>query len=270
MMENIQNMFIVWGTKLAGALVVLLVGLKLIGYLENLILATMQKRQVDPTLHSFITSLVGITLKILLFISVASILGVAMTSFVALLGAMGLAVGMSLQGSLSNFAGGILILVLKPFKVGDFITGAGHAGTVKQITIFYTYLTTVDNVTIIIPNAALSNSSVINYSVNDLRRVDLAFRVNYGSDIKHVKAVIRSVVDGHSLIIQDPEPFVRLGAQSDNSLEFAVRVWVKNGDYWTVYHDISEQIKEKFDEEGIDIPYPHLINIAKKQTPADE
>jgi small conductance mechanosensitive channel len=178
---------------------------------------------------------------------------------------MGLAVGLALQGSLSNFAGGVLILILKPFVVDNFIDGGGHAGVVKKITIFYTYLTTPDNKEIVIPNGVLSNGSIINYSANNMRRVDLVFGVGYESSTSQVKEIINGVMANHDLIVDNPEPFVRMSAHADSAIEFTVRAWCEASNYWAVHFDLVEQVKAAFDEAGINIPYPHLdVNINKE------
>lgn len=246
------------GLSLIYALVVLFIGLRVIKYVVKMIDNGLQKSAMDKTVRIFLESLVSMALKVLLLITVASMLGVKMTTFITLFGAMGLAVGLALQGSLSNFAGGVLILVLKPFVVDDFIEGGGHLGTVTKITIFYTYLTTPDNKQIVIPNGILSNGSITNYSANSMRRVDLVFGVGYESSTDKVKEIILNVINGHELIIKNPEPFVRMSAHGDSAIEFTVRVWCQSGDYWAVHFDMMEQVKTAFDDEGINIPYPHV------------
>lgn len=251
-----------FGMKLLFALLVLLIGLKIIKYISRPVKDGLEKRDVDPSLRPFLLSLLDGVLKVLLFITIASMLGVKMTSFVAIVGAASLAVGMALQGSLSNFAGGVLILLLKPFRVGDYIEGAGYSGTVEEIQIFYTHLKTPDNRLIVIPNGDLSNNSIVNYSSKSERRVDLTFGVGYDNDIDKVKNAIREVIDSHELIMKIPEPFIRVGSHGDSSVNFVVRVWTKAEDYWTVHFDLLEMVKNKFDKEKIDIPYPHMdVNI---------
>lgn len=246
------------GLSLIYALVVLFIGLRVIKYVVKMIDNGLQKSAMDKTVRIFLESLVSMALKVLLLITVASMLGVKMTTFITLFGAMGLAVGLALQGSLSNFAGGVLILVLKPFAVDDFIEGGGHLGTVTKITIFYTYLTTPDNKQIVIPNGILSNGSITNYSANSMRRVDLVFGVGYESSTDRVKEIILNVINGHELIIKNPEPFVRMSAHGDSAIEFTVRVWCQSSDYWAVHFDMMEAVKAAFDNEGINIPYPHV------------
>jgi len=261
-MEKLLTLAYDMGLTILYALVVLYVGLRVIKYVSKIIDKAFEKTQMDKTVRLFLESLIRMLLKVVLFITVAGMLGVQMTTFITVLGAMGLAVGLALQGSLSNFAGGVLILILKPFVVDDFIDGGGHAGVVSKITIFYTYLTEPDNKEIVIPNGILSNGSIINYSANNKRRVDLVFGVGYESSTREVKAIIHSVIESHELIDHNPEPFVRMSAHGDSAVEFTVRVWCKTSDYWAVHFDLMEQVKAAFDEANINIPYPHLdVNI---------
>jgi small conductance mechanosensitive channel len=182
--------------------------------------------------------------------------GIATTSFVAILGAAGLAVGLALQGSLANFAGGVLILLFKPFKVGDFINAQGHAGTVNAIRVFFTTLKTPDNKTIIIPNGALSNSSITNFSTEPQRRVDMTFGIGYADDIQKAKGILKRLVDSDSRILREPEPAIVLTELADSSVNFAVRAWCNATDYWGIYFDMHEKVKESFDKEGVSIPFP--------------
>lgn len=247
-----------YGPKIVYALAVLVIGFWFVNILKRTITKRFMKRKSDLSLNHFLTSLVSITLKVLILITVASMLGIATTSFIAILGAAGLALGLALQGSLANFAGGVLILMFKPFKVGDYIAAQGFDGTVRKIEIFNTTLTTVDNKTIIIPNGKLSNEVVTNYSTEKLRRVDLKFGIGYGDDIKKTKKTLDSIIAKHKLILKDPEPFVRLGELADSSVNFIVRVWVKTEDYWTVNFDLKESVKIEFDKAKISIPYPQM------------
>ncbi|MDD3298666.1 MAG: mechanosensitive ion channel, partial [Firmicutes bacterium] len=197
-------------------------------------------------------------LKALLVVAIISILGIETTSFVALFGAAGLAVGLAFQGSLSNFAGGVLILVTKPFKVGDYIEANGHSGTVEAIQILYTDLVTVDNKVIRIPNGSLSNASITNYSEKDTRRVDFQFGAGYEADPAKVVRVLTDIVANHPQALKEPEPFVRMSEHGDSAVIYTVRVWVKAADYWTVHFDVIEKVKQRFDEEGLSIPYPQM------------
>jgi len=260
MLENLIN----YAPKFVIAVVVLILGLFIIKGLVKILNKSMEKSKVDDTLRGFIKSLSSSALQILLYITVASMLGIQMTSFVAIIGAAGLAVGLALQGSLSNFAGGVLILIFRPFKVGDFIEAQGFAGVVGEISILHTVLNTGDNKRIIIPNGSLSNNSIVNYSTNNKRRVDLKFGTGYSSDIKKVKEIIEKVAKANNKILKDEDIFVRLSEHGASSLNFTVRVWVNNADYWEVYFYMMEEVKTEFDKAGISIPYPqmdvHVIN----------
>ncbi len=263
-MEIFSGMVLAIGLKLLYGIAVLFIGLKLIQYVNKLVNTAFKKSNLDKSVRTFLESLVSIGLKVLLVIIVAGIVGIKTTTFAALFGAAGVAIGLALQGSLSNLAGGVLILILKPFVVDDFIETSGYMGTVNAISIFYTYLTTVDNKQVVIPNGQLSNGSLINYSSNKLRRVDLVFGVGYESSTEQVKSILRSIMDNHELILNEPEPFVRMSAQADSAIEFTVRAWCKSSDYWNVYFDLMEQSKEEFDKANINIPYPHMdVNVIK-------
>ena len=194
----------------------------------------------------------------MLFISVLGMVGIQMTSFIAILGAAGLAVGMALSGTLQNFAGGVMILLFKPFKVGDFIDAQGHMGSVKEIQIFNTILTTPDNKTIIIPNGGLSTSSMTNFSTEPLRRVDWTFGIGYGDSIDQARKVLKELADADSRILKDPEVFIGVSALADSSVNFAVRAWVKAEDYWGVFFDMNENVYNTFNKEGINIPFPQM------------
>lgn len=264
-MQYIQGQVLLYGQKLLVAIIVLIIGLQIIKAISSVTKKALTKHEVEESLSSFIISITKTILKILLFISIFSMLGIKMTAFIAIIGAAGLAVGLALQGSLANFAGGVLIIILKPFLVGDFIEGAGHTGTVSDIQVFHTILTTLDNRTIIIPNANLSNSSVINFSKNDTRRVDFTFGVGYQDDIQKVKDVLTKISEDHTLVLKDPEPVIKLSELADSSVNFVVRVWCKSDDYWTVHFDILETVKLEFDKENINIPYPQMdVNLIKQ------
>lgn len=244
--------------NIALAIIVLIVGLIVIKAITNIIGKRIERSKTDDTLKPFLVSLIGTILKVLLILSIIKILGVDITSFVAIIAAAGFAIGLAFQGSLANFAGGVLLLTLRPFRVGDYVEGAGYSGTVKGIQILYTELITPDNKVIYIPNGILSNAGIVNYSVNDTRRVDFQFRTGYESDTNHVLETLNDVVQKHSLILQDPDPFVRLSEQGESAVVYTVRVWVNAEDYWTVHFDILEEVKKRFDEEKILIPYPQM------------
>jgi small conductance mechanosensitive channel len=224
----------------------------------------MNKGNYDESLKKFLINLVNWTLKILLIIVVLSTVGVETTSFAAIIAAAGLAIGLALQGSLGNFAGGVLIMIFKPFKIGDLIEAQGEIGVVKEIEIFTTKLIGLSNREIIIPNGALSNGNIINFTTQGTRRVDLVIGVGYDSDIKQTKQVFDSVLSAHPLVLKDPAPTIALSELADSSLNFVVRPWCNTADYWTVYFEVTEHIKEALDAAGIDIPYPHQVEIHKE------
>lgn len=263
--QTLWTLCLTYAPKLVLALLTLIIGLWVINKVVSVTLSKMEN-SVDPTLHKFIGSLVSVGLKGLLLISVASMVGIATTSFIAVLGAAGLAVGLALQGSLSNFAGGVLILIFKPFKVGDFIEGGGHMGTVKEIQIFNTILSTTDNRRVIIPNGVLSNNSLVNFNIEPTRRVDFVFGIGYDDDIKKTKEVLTRIAENDSRVLKDPAPTIVLSELADSSVNFTVRLWVNTADYWDVYFDTHESVKMAFDAEGISIPFPqqdvHMHQVA--------
>ncbi len=254
-----------YGPKLVGALIVWIIG----GFIIKMLLAgfsrVLQTSNNDPSLTSFLKSLAGILLKTLLIISVLSMLGIEMTSFIAILGAAGLAVGMALSGTLQNFAGGVMILIFKPFKVGDVIDAQGFIGSVKEIQIFNTLLKTPDNKTIIIPNGGLSTSSMTNFSTEATRRVDWSIGIGYGDDVDKARNVIKKLCDQDTRILKDPEVFIAVAELADSSVNFAVRAWVNAEDYWAVYFDMNENVYKTFTQEGLNIPYPQMDVHVKKE-----
>ncbi len=243
--------------KILLALGVLVVGFWLIGRFKKITQNLLERANIDITIRPFLSKVLSIALRIALLLSVANMVGVETTSFLALLGTLGLAVGLALQGSLSNFAGGVLILLLRPFKVGDFIEiQQGQLGTVTAIQLFHTYIQMPDNRIIIIPNGNLSNGSIINYSRGGTRRVDLRYGVSYQDDLKKVKEVLRNIVSQHPKVLPEPIPTIALMEFGESSINFVVRPWCKTEDYWTVYFEINEGVKEAFDAQGITIPFP--------------
>ncbi|WP_276975022.1 mechanosensitive ion channel domain-containing protein [Flavobacterium filum] len=245
-----------YSPRLISALLIFLIGWYAIKIIKRVVTKIMIKREMEPTLSKFLADILIWTLKILLFVTVISRLGVENSSFVAIIGAAGLAVGLSLQGSLSNFAGGVLIIMFKPFKVGDFIEAQGVSGTVKQIQIFVTQLSTVDNQTIFVPNGSLSNNNIINYTYATTRRADLTIGISYSSNIKKAKELALEVMNNHPMVLKDPEPMVLVRELADSSINLAVRPWAKTEDFFVMRSDILEQIKLKFDENNIVIPFP--------------
>ncbi len=253
------------GWTLIKALLVFIVGRFLISMINKLVQRVLLKRKIDPSIKTFVGSLIHIILMILLIISVVGALGVQTASFAALLASAGVAIGMALSGNLSNFAGGLIILIFKPYKVGDFIEAQGLSGTVREIQIFHTVLTTTDNKVIYIPNGSLSSSAVVNYSYQEVRRVDWTFGVEYGTDYEKVKGVLEDILAKDERILQEPAaPFVAMSQLADSSVNYVVRVWVKSPDYWNVYYGITRTVYERFNAEGIGFPFPQLtIHQAK-------
>ncbi|BDU39186.1 putative Small-conductance mechanosensitive channel [Vibrio nigripulchritudo MADA3029] len=278
MMENISleqiyekglELVLTFGPKLVLAFLVLVIGWWLIGKVTKGIDVALERVRLEQGLRSFLCSLASVILKILLIISVASMIGVETTSFIAMLGAAGLAVGMALQGSLSNFAGGVLILFFKPFKIGDVIEAQGHMGKVVDIQIFVTVLVTYDNQKIIIPNGMLSNGTVKNLFCEENRRVDIEFGISYGDDVRKAREVLMKVLDDYDLVLSDPEPLVHVSQHGDSHVGMLVWAWVKSDDYWPVYFSLYERVKIAFDEQGITIPFPqrdvHIHQFPGKQ-----
>ncbi|GAB5539977.1 MAG: mechanosensitive ion channel [Salibacteraceae bacterium] len=256
--ELIKSYVVEYGMMLIGAIVALLIGLWIIKAIVNSLGSVMSKKNVDPSLIPFLKSLLGALMKIALFVSIASMVGIEMTSFIAILGAAGLAVGLALQGTLANFAGGVMILLFKPFKVGDFVEAAGFSGTVKEIQIFNTIMNTPDNKIIIIPNGNLANSAMTNYSTMSTRRVDFSFGIDYGDDFEKAKSILERLIAADERILKDPAHLVRVGELADSSVNITVRVWVNSADYWAVHFDMIENVKKTFDQEGISFPFPQM------------
>ena len=247
------------GGRILAALIIFIIGKILVNWANKLFAKTLEKRKVEPSIQSFLKSIVNITLLVLLFLAVIGKLGIELTSFAALLASAGVAVGMALSGNLSNFAGGVIILVFRPYKVGDYIEAStGAAGTVTDIQIFHTVLTTPDNKVVFAPNGAMSGAVVTNYSRKDTRRVDFLFGVEYGTDFNQAKSIIMEVINKDSRILKDPAPFVELGALADSSVNITVRVWVNAADYWAVNFDMNKNVYATFNEKGISFPFPQL------------
>ena len=259
LIDNLVNWLLSSGIRLIIGLIILSVGFKITKKVVNKLDKVLEKREVDVTFRRFLKSLSSGALKTILVLLVVTLLwDIKLTGLVALFTSAGVAIGLALQGSLSNFAGGFIILLLRPFKVGDYILAAGYEGTVEQIGVFYTTLLTIDNKVALIPNGTLSNNSLINYSIKDNRRVDLIFNVSYENDIRHVRKVLSDIVNNYELIQKDPEPFIGVVEHAQNSVNFGVRVWCEKEDYWTVYYYLLEEVKIRFDEENISIPYPQM------------
>lgn len=253
------------GLKILVALIIYWVGRSLINLLYKIVKKALKKRNVDPSVNSFLLSLVRVVMMFVLIITIIGVLGINTSSFVALFASAGVAVGMALSGTLQNFAGGVMILLFKPFKVGDWIDAAGVSGGVKEIQIFNTLLTTGDNKIIIVPNAKLSNDMVVNYSKGGTRRVDWTFTISYGDDYDKAKAVLTQFMSEDKRIKQDPAPFVALNNLADSAVEIVVRAWVDGGDYWDVYFGMNERVYKGFGKYGLSFPFPQMdVHITKE------
>lgn len=244
--------------KIVSAVVILIVGLALAKFLVKLFAKSKLFTKLDPGVATFLKSFLNIASKILVFVTVAAILGIPMTSFITILGSMAVAIGLALQGSLSNIAGGLLILLTKPFVIGDFISVSGFDGSVTDIGLFYTKLSTTDNRKVVLPNSVVSSNALINVTEQKTRRVDMDITVDYGSDVEKVKSILLNLANNHSLVLKDPAPMARLSAHGDSALVFVYRVWCNKENYWDVRFDLLESVKAEFDKEGISIPFPQL------------
>ncbi len=256
--DQAGELIVSYAPKVLLAIVVLIVGLWIIKAIVNALVKLMQKRNVDSSLVPFLKGMTGIILKVMLLISVISLLGVETTAFVAVLGAAGLAVGLALSGTLQNFAGGVVILVIKPFRAGDFIDAQSYMGTVHEIQIFNTILKTTDNRTVYIPNGGLATGAIVNFSTEPTRRVDMSFGIGYSDDIDKAKEILMRLLTEDERVLKDPEPSVSVAQLADSSVNFNVRPWVNAGDYWGVYLDMQEKVKKTFDAEGVSIPFPQM------------
>ncbi|APD90296.1 mechanosensitive ion channel protein MscS [Alteromonas mediterranea] len=262
--EKAISLVMTYTPKLLLAILTLVVGLWLVNRFVNLLDHRLGKK--DPTLNKFLCGLISAVLKVMLLISVASMIGIETTSFIAVVGAAGLAIGLALQGSLANFAGGVLILIFKPFRVGDTIEAEGNLGSVAEIQILYTVLNTFDNRRVVIPNGNLSNATLTNVSVYDKRRCDMTFGIGYDDDIDKAKKILQRLFEEDERSLTEPAPRICVGGLGDNSVDLMFRPWVGTDDLWPYYWDMQEKVKKAFDEEGISIPYPqrdvHLYNAS--------
>ena len=257
--DELINSFIDAGIHIIIAIIILIVGFKLATFLSRALAKVLEKRESDPGLITFLKSLILMLVRILTVITVFTQLGVEMTSFIAILGAAGFAIGMAFSGTLSNLAGGIMILIFKPFRVGDFVEAQGVTGTVREIQIFHTIMTTPDNKTIIVPNGPLSNGNLTNFTRQPTRRVNFTFGFAYGEDLQLAKNTVMDILKSHPKVLEDPAPFVALGELGDSSVDLTVRCWVNKEDYWDVFFYVNEQVYEKFNEiEGLSIPFPQM------------
>lgn len=257
-LDKLLNWGIDAGKSIIGAILIYVIGRFVIKQINRLVCKILTKRKLEISVQTFCRSLVNLLLNLVLVFAIISKLGIETTSLAALLASAGVAIGMALSGNLSNFAGGLIILVFKPFKVGDYIDGNNVSGTVKEIQIFHTILSTVDNRIIYVPNGSLSSNAIVNYSKQDMRRAEWTFGVEYGEDFEKVKAVLERIIAADTRILKDPAPFIGLGALSASSVDIKVRAWAKTDDYWGVYFDMNRVVYETFNKEGIGFPFPQL------------
>jgi small conductance mechanosensitive channel len=256
MSDYVMNLINTYGFKILAAIVILIVGRIAVGIVTGVVQRLMVRHQADVTLTRFVASLTKITLMTFVVIAAIRALGVETTSFVAVIGAAGLAIGLALQGTLANFAAGVMLIIFKPFKAGDYIEGGGASGTVDAVQIFNTVLKTPDNKMVIIPNSKVTGDNITNYSAMAQRRIDLVFGIGYDDDIRKAKATLERILGEDDRVLKDPAPTVAVLELGDSSINFVVRPWVKTSDYWAVYFDITEKVKLTFDAEGISIPFP--------------
>ena len=260
--EQLLTKLLDWGIEvgkdLLGAIIIYIVGRFIIKQIGRLLSRILEKRKLEISVQTFLKSLVSILLNLILAFAIVSRLGVETTSFAALLASAGVAIGMALSGNLSNFAGGLIILVFKPFKVGDYIESPNANGTVREIQIFHTILVTVDNKVIYVPNGSLSSNAITNYSKQETRRAEWVYGVEYGEDFEKVREVLQRIIDADDRILKDPAPMIALGALSASSVDIKVRVWTKSADYWNVYFDMNKIVYDTFNKEGIGFPFPQL------------
>jgi len=265
--EALTALAVTYGMQLVTAVATLVIGLYIVKVIIGVVGKMFDKSGVDRSLRSFLISMITMLLKVMVYITALGMLGVEMTSFVAILAAAGLAVGMALSGTLQNFAGGVMILLFKPYKVGDVIEAQGYTGSVKEIQIFITILTTPDNKTVLIPNGALANGSMINYSTQSTRRVDWVFGIAYGDDVDKAYEVLNKLIAADERILKDPEHFMALSALADSSVNIVVRAWVNAPDYWGVYFKMNEDVYKSFDKAGLSIPFPQMdVHVQKTES----
>lgn len=256
--ERLTDWSIEIGKSILGAILIYIIGRFIIKQINRLVSKILEKREFEISVQTFLKSLLSLLLNLILAFAIIAKLGVETTSFAAILASAGVAIGMALSGNLSNFAGGLIILVFKPFKVGDYIDGQNASGTVKEIQIFHTILSTVDNKIIYVPNGSLSSNAIVNYSKQETRRAEWVFGVEYGEDFERVKAVLERIIAADERILQTPAPFIGLGSLSASSVDVKVRVWTKSSDYWDVVFDMNRVVYETFNKEGIGFPFPQL------------
>lgn len=265
LVDSLEELAVKYGGRLIAAILILVIGFKLVNVLMKKLSVSKASNRLDPSARSVVYDVTAVVLKCVTAVTALAVMGIPMSSIVAVIGSCGLAIGLALQGSLANIAGGFILLVFKPFRVGDYIALDGVEGTVREIGIFQIKVETIDNKVVVIPNSAASNATLTNYTANVTRRVDMKFTASYDDDINKVEGVLLSVCSRHPLVLDEPVPFARLSAHLDSALEYTVRVWCRSEDYWTVYYDLMKSVKYAFDENGISIPFPQAEVGIKKQ-----
>ena len=264
MLEKLYEWVITRGVNMFFGVIFLSIGWKVINKTLKRIRRILESKSADPTITRFLDNVMNVTLKTVLIIIILQYIGVNLTGLTTIVASAGVALSLALKGSLANLAGGVIILVARPFNVGGFIETTEHSGVVEKISIFYTYLVTFDNKQILIPNGILTDSSIVNYSSKEIRRVDITFSVSYEEDVIRVKNVLINILKNNELVLEEPEFFVGISMHGDSAINFIVKAWCKTEDYWTIYYYLLETVKIKFDEEGISIPYPQMDLHVKK------
>jgi small conductance mechanosensitive channel len=264
-LHDILSKGVDFGLRLIACVLIYLIGRKLIRYINNILTRVLNRKGIDPSIASFLKSVINIILTVVLIIAIINSLGIDTTSFVAILASAGIAVGMALSGNLQNFAGGVIILIFKPFKIGDYIMAQGQEGTVKEINVFNTEIITSDNRGVFIPNGGLSSNVIVNYNNEQTRRIDLVVGIDYGTDYDFAKTVAVEITGKDKRIINNPAPLIALKALNESSVDLLIRVWVKRPDYWDVYFSLNEQIYKVFAQRGIGFPFPQMtVHLADK------
>ena len=263
LLTMLEEFAVTYGGKLIISLILLIIGFKIVNVSTRKLNKAKGLSKLEPSVKNFIVNGAAVLIKVVIGVTALAILGIPMTSIIAVIGSCGLAIGLALQGSLANIAGGFVLVIAKPFTIGDFILSGDIVGTVEEIGVFHTKIITIDNKRIVVPNSTISNATLVNASALKDRRVDLTFTASYGNDIAQVEQVLLETCRAHSLVYSDPAPFARLSAHKDSALEYTVRAWCSGDDYWTVYFDLIRDVKLAFDKNGISIPYPQVDVHAK-------
>lgn len=271
MQETIMQYVASYGPRVIAAIAILLIGLWATTLIRGLIVRLMERRSVDPLITSFIATVLNVLLILFVFIAAISKLGVQTASLIAVVGAAGLAIALALQGSLANLASGVIIITLRPFKVGDYVETGSNAGIIEQIQLFYTQMRSPDNKEVMIPNANITSSALVNYTARPERRCDMVFAVSYDSDLDKIRRIIKDLLNKDERVLKDPEPIIVIGELADSSVNLWVRPWVKTDDLWEFKWDYTEAVKKRFDEEGITIPFPQRdVHYYQQSIPAED